>query len=87
MWWPLEEAIDHYGVEFLIGKRVKVHDETHEWGDVKPNDEGTISFFGGDNDGGLAYVDFEVYNEWCGHFHCFDVWIGPGEKPDEVDIL
>ena len=85
-WWPLETALERFGEEFLIGRTVKVHDETHGWGDVEPNDEGTISWFGDDH-GAVVYVDFEVFNDWCGQLWCFDVWINPDQKVDEVDIL
>lgn len=87
MWIPLETAYENYGEDFLIGKTVKVHDESQGWGDVEPNDEGTIQFFDGVGDGDMAYVNFEAYNEWCGHLWCFDVFVNPDALPDEVDIL
>jgi hypothetical protein len=87
MWIPLETAYENYGGDFLIGKTAKVHDESHGWGDVEPNDEGTIQFFGQDTDGTVVYVDFEVFNDWTGYLWCFDVFINPDALPDEVDIL
>lgn len=83
MWWPLEEAIEHFGGKFLIDRRIKVHDESSGWGAVEPNDEGILSYLNGPE----AVVDFDSQAGWVGELWCFDVWVGKGEKPDEVDIL
>jgi hypothetical protein len=82
-WWPLETAIERFGEEFLVGKTVQVHDQTHGWGGVEHQEKGKLGWINGDE----AYANFKHHTDWCGELWVFEIWINPDQKPDEVDIL
>jgi hypothetical protein len=85
-WISLSKLVGVVGAEKLIGRRVRVVDESHGWGGVDKGQEGVLTDIHWD---GVAKANIEGHgfadSKWIGKYHCFEVLMGI--RPDEEDIL